>query len=150
MSGVKGNKPHKKPHKGCIGWIYCGRLDKTFDIGDQAEIPNKKGYACSCGRFTRLDPFNHDVEYYDEDNIGIDYDKMLSTEGKKGCIFLDSEKSEVRIVYWEKVMGQPKTLMVKVKINRDITELAEQKEWYAWNVFNKNGKQILTGLKKGV
>lgn len=147
MSGVKGNKPHKKPHKGCIGWIYCGRLDKTFDIGDQAGIPNKKGYMCSCGRYTRLDPFNHEVEYYDDNVKGIDYDKRSKLTPEK---FKALRKDEVRILYWTEPMGKPKTMTTEIRINREVTELAEQKDWYAWNVFNKNGRQILTGLKKGV
>ncbi len=147
MSGVKGNKPHKKPHKNCIGWIYCGRVDKTFDIGDQAGIPNKKGYACACGRYTRLDPFNHEVEYYDEDKKGIDYDKILKLTPEK---FKALHKDKVRILYWEEPMGKSKTMIIEIRINREITELAEQKGWYAWNVFSKTGRQILTGLKKGV
>lgn len=147
MSGVNGNKPHKKPHKGCIGWVYCKRLDKTLDIGDQAAIPDKKGYLCDCGRYTRLDPFHHEVNYYDDDMRGIDYDKLLKVTPE---IIKSFPVMGVKVLYWEKPMDKLKTTMMKIKMNIEINEHAEKKGWYAWNAFNKKNSQILSGLKKGV
>jgi len=144
MSGVKGDKPHKKPHKGCIGWIYCKRLDKTFDIGDQANIPDKRGYSCDCGRYTRLDPFNHTINYYDEDIVGIDYDDMLKLTPE---IVNSFPTMDIKIIYWEKPNDKPKELWVKVKILREINEMGLENKWYCWNAFNKKNNQILASLK---
>ncbi len=145
MSGVKGNKPHKKVHKGCIGWVYCNRLDKTLDIGDQAAIPDKKGYMCDCGRYTRLDPFKHEINYYDDDNKGIDYEELLKLTSE---IINSFPLRDVTILYWETPMGKPKHRKATMRVNIEITKLANKEGWYAWNVFNEKGKQIITGSKE--
>ena len=102
---------------------------------------------CECGRYTRLDPFNHEVNYYDEEKTGIDYDKLLKITPEQ---FKKFPLLEIRIVYWETPMGKPKSMTTKIRMNFEVNDLAEKKGWYAWNAFNKSGNQIVTGLKKGV
>ena len=147
MADKSGYHPHKKPHKGCIGWYYCKRLDKTFDIGENANIPGKKGYLCSCEYWTRLDPFKHEVVYYDDDNRGRDYEAEADKFAESTCTE-DLPVKHVRIMYWTDKMSNELYTEMDIKTFREVDKIGRQNLWYAWSVF-KGEKNVYNGGRKG-
>ena len=146
MANKSGYHPHKRPHKGCIGWVYCKRTDKTMDIGKDATIPGKKGYLCECEYWTRLDPFNHTVKYYDDEIRGIDYEAKLDEEIASTCT-ADLPTKHVRIMYWTEQMSKEEYKEVDIKTFIEVDKIGIQNGWYAWSVF-KGDKNIHNGGKK--
>ena len=149
MSGiVKGYKPHKRPHKGCIGWYYCKRTDRTHDIGSEALIPGKKGYLCDCGYYTRLDPFNHEVHYYDENNKGVVYDDVADF-GKTEYV-----KQDVGVMFWTGRFSEAKTCIIQLGVSNGMIDTEEMDKigvengWYAWSVFINKANVYNGGIKE--